>query len=80
MSLAALTTVLVQLATHGATPQPDEGAAAHIFQLLLVAQVPIIVFFAAKWIPRETKRSTQVLLIQISAVLVALAPVYILHW
>lgn len=30
----------------------DEGAAAHIFQLLLAAEVPIAAFFAIKWLPR----------------------------
>ena len=80
MSLAALAVVLVQLATHGPAAQPDEGAAAHIFQLLLVAQVPIIVFFAVKWIPRESTHALLMLAIQVAAIVVALAPVYILHW
>ena len=80
MSLAAVAAVLVQLATHGTAAQPDEGTAAHIFQLLLVAQVPIVVFFAVKWIPREPTRALLVLAIQVAAVVVALAPVYILHW
>lgn len=80
MSLAALGTVLVQLATHGVSPQADEGAAAHIFQLLLVAQVPVVAFFAVKWIPRASKAALQVLAVQIGSALAALAPVYILHW
>jgi len=80
LSLAALATIVVQVATHGVAPQPDEGAAAHIFQLLMVAQVPIVVFFALKWIPRDPLRAAQVLAIQVAAILVAFAPVYILRW
>jgi hypothetical protein len=80
MSLAALATVLIQLGAHGVAGQADEGAAAHIFQLLLVAQVPIIAFFAVKWIPRASTQALQVLAVQIGAGLAALAPVYLLHW
>jgi hypothetical protein len=80
MSLGALFTVLVQRATHGVAPQTDEGAAAHIFQLLLVAQAPIVAFFAIKWIPRAVQPSLYVLAVQVGAALAALAPVYFLRW
>jgi hypothetical protein len=49
MSLGALATVLMFVALHGTAPQADEGAAAHIWQLLMAAQVPIVLFFAIKW-------------------------------
>src|SRR6266581_2888958 len=52
MSLAALATVLLHLARFGVVREPDEGAAAHIWQLLMAAQIPIIGFFAIKWLPR----------------------------
>ena len=48
MSLGALATVLLFLALHGPAPQADEGAAAHIWQLLMAVQVPIVLFFAIK--------------------------------
>jgi hypothetical protein len=80
MSLAALTTVVVQLVTHGAAPQADEGTATHVFQLLLVAQVPIIACFAITWIPRARRPALRVLAAQIGAAVVALAPVYLLRW
>lgn len=48
MSLGALATVLVFIALHGMAPQADEGAAAHIWQLLMAAQAPIVLFFAIK--------------------------------
>ena len=78
MSLAALATVLVHVALFGAAREADEGAAAHIWQLLMAGQVPIIAFFAVKWLPRTPRRALPVLALQVAAVVAALAPVYLL--
>jgi hypothetical protein len=43
----ALIALLAVLSGYTQPPQSDEGAAAHIFQLLIVAQVPMIVLFLA---------------------------------
>lgn len=80
MSLAALTTVLVFLAMHGPAPQEDEGAAAHIWQLLMASQAPIILFFAIKWMPQSPRQAVPVLALQIGAAIAAMAPVFLLHW
>jgi hypothetical protein len=56
MSLAALALVLGHAAIFGVVHEADEGAAAHIFQLLMVAQAPIVVFFAIKWLPKAPDR------------------------
>ncbi len=80
MSLAALATVLVFLSLHGPAPQPDEGAAAHIWQLLMAGQVPIVLFFAIKWVPHSPRHAAPVLALQIGAALAAMAPVFLLHW
>lgn len=78
MSVAALVLVLGYIAVVGvaAARQPDEGAIAHIFQLLIVAQIPIVAFFAIKWLPRAPRIFLPVLALQAVAVIVALAPVY----
>ena len=78
MSLAALTMTLGYLAIVGvaAAHQPDEGAVAHIFQLLMAGQVPFVAFFAVKWLPRTPRQALQVLALQVGAALAALAPVY----
>ena len=78
LSFAALATVLLHLARFGVTHEPDEGAAAHIWQLLMAAQIPIIAFFAIKWVPQAPKEALVVLALQIAAVLAALAPVFFL--
>ncbi len=80
MSLAALITVGVYVALHGVARQADEGTAAHIWQILMAAQIPIIAFFAIKWLPRDPMRAVAVLAIQAVAALAALAPVYLLRF
>lgn len=79
MSLAALAVVLARIALVGTTHQPDEGAAAHLFQLFIVGQLPIVAFFAIRWLQRTPKRALVVLAWQALAVLVACAPVFYFH-
>ena len=76
MSLAALVTVLSHVAVYGVAREADEGAAAHIWQLLMAGQVPVVAFYAVKWLPRAPRRTLQVLGVQVGAALAALAPVY----
>jgi len=78
MSLAALATVLIHIVIYGVAREADEGAAAHIFQLLMIAQVPIVAFFAIKWLPRFPRQALLVLALQAAAGLAALAPVFFL--
>lgn len=80
LSLGALATVLAFLASHGPAPQADEGAGAHIWQLLTAVQVPIVLFFAIKWVPRDPRRAWPILALQVVAALAALAPVFLLRW
>src|SRR5215216_2318114 len=80
MSLGALAAVLVFVALHGTAPQADEGAAAHIWQLLMAAQVPIVFFFAVKWLPRSPRQAVPILGLQVGAALVAAMPVFLFHW
>jgi hypothetical protein len=76
MSLAALTLVLVHVAWFGTQRQADEGTPAHVFQLLMAAQVPIIATFAAKSLPQAPRRALAVLAIQLLAAIAAFAPVF----
>ena len=80
MSLGALASVLGFIALHGTAPQSDEGAAAHLWQLLMAAQVPIVLFFAIKWVPQSPRQALPILALQGGAALAALAPVYFLGW
>ncbi len=79
MSFAALAMVLGHVALFGVVREPDEGTAAHIFQLLLVVQLPIVAFFAIKWLPRTPRQALHILALQAGAGLAALAPVFLLN-
>ena len=80
MSFGALATVLMYVALFGPAPQADEGTAAHIWQILMAGQIPIIAFFAFKWLPRSPREALLVLVLQGGAVLMALAPVFLLRF
>lgn len=79
MSFAALATLLGHVAMFGVVREADEGTAAHVFQLLMVAQVPVVAFFAIKWLPRAPREAMQILALQAGAALAALAPVFFLN-
>ena len=79
MSLGALVTLLVAFATGGLVRETDEGAAAHIWQLLMGGQIPIVAYFAIKWLPQAPRQALYVLALQVGVALAALAPVYLLH-
>jgi len=78
MSVAALGVVAVQLAIVGTARQPDEGSAAHLWQLLMAGQVPVIAFFAITSLPRDSRQALRILVVQSVAFLVAAAPVFIM--
>ncbi len=80
MSLGALAIVLGQIVLVGVARQADEGTAAHLWQILIAAQVPIIAFFAIKYVPQRPKPASLILALQVLAVLAACAPVYFLRW
>lgn len=77
MSLAALALVLGHAAIFGVTHEADEGTPAHIFQLLMAAQVPVVAFFAIKWLPQRPSQALCVMVLQAFAGILALAAV---HW
>lgn len=80
MSAMALLVVLVRIAYVGTAREPDEGAAAHAWQLLMALQLPIVAYFAIRWIPRLRARGLAILSIQIAAAASAAAPVFLLGW
>lgn len=80
MSLGALVMVAMQLVTHGVEPERDEGAFAHLWQLLMVAQLPVIAFFAFRWVRRAPRQAVPVLVAQAAAAAAAAVPVHMLGW
>jgi hypothetical protein len=79
MSLGALAMIIWYIAAHGVVHQPDEGAQAHLWQLLVAGQVPLIAYFALRWLPRATGPALVVLALQAAAImLLAVAPLWTL--
>jgi len=78
MSLAALCVVLVAIAVVGTKRQVDEGADAHIWQLLMAGQFPILAWFVLHWLRRDFRGGLGVLGLQIAAFGAALLPVWLL--
>lgn len=78
MSLIALAILAVAVLIDGTARQEDEGTAAHLWQILMAGQLPIIAFFAATSLPRAPKQAAIVLALQLVAILAAAAPVYLL--
>jgi hypothetical protein len=80
MSLLAVGCVLIHIALFGIARQQDEGAAAHLWQLLMAGQLPVILVFAIRWLPQAPGSALRVLALQAAAAIAALAPVYLLRW
>ena len=78
MSGAALAMVLIHAAMFGVAHEADEGTAAHLFQLLMVAQVPIVAYFAVTWLPQAPSSAMRILAVQAGAALAAVASVLLL--
>ncbi len=75
MSFAALALILGYVAIFGIVRHADEGGPAHIFQLIMVAQLPVAAYFALKWLPRRPKQALLVLALQAVAWIVPIAAV-----
>jgi hypothetical protein len=78
MSLMGLALVLIHVSRYGLVQEADEGTSAHLFQLLMALQAPVVVFFAIKWLPQTPRQAVQVLAIQFVAALAAFAAVFLL--
>ncbi len=82
ISLVVLTSILgyVAVATFGVVPEDGSRIFSIYFQWLTLAQVPIIVFFAIKWLSRQPKQAALILVVQIIAAVISLAPIGLFEW
>ena len=67
MSVGAFAMIVWFVAVHGIVHQPDEGAQAHLWQLLVAGQVPLIAYFAFRWLPSARRQALVVLALQAAA-------------
>ncbi len=61
-------------------PTGDEGLGAHLFQIWLVLEALMILFFAVKWFSKSPKQAFLILITQIALVLAVCAPVFYFNW
>jgi hypothetical protein len=79
MSAGALAMIVWFVAVHGVVHQPDEGGQAHLWQLLVAGQVPVMAYFAARWLPTGGRPALVVVALQLAAVIaLAIAPLWAL--
>jgi hypothetical protein len=57
----------------------DESGAARLWQLLMLLQVPCVLYFAAWWLPKDPKRALAMLGVQGFAFVAAAVPVVLLE-
>ena len=78
MSLGAFAVVIAHVAAVGVTRQADEGTEAHLWQLLMACQLPVIAFYAISSLLRDRRHALPILLAQAAAWIAAAAPVSLL--
>lgn len=74
-----LALILDRVARFGSLYQPDEGAGAHLFQILMPVQILVMLFFAIRRLPERRWAAVQVLAVQVGAALTVFALVYAFH-
>ena len=75
----SLTALLAVLSGYTQPPQPDEGTAAHVFQLSVLALLPTLLLFLATADWREPLRSTRPLAFPGAALVLAFGALYYLE-
>lgn len=69
LSLSALLFILAYVATFGVqapAAQQDEGTPARIFQLLMVVQLPMMLYFGLRWLPQQPRQTALILVAQVA--------------
>jgi hypothetical protein len=46
----------------------------------MATQMPVLFFFAIKWLPKARRQALRVLALQVAAIVAAAAPVVLLKW
>ena len=78
MSIIAISMVLVNAAIFGIVEEADEGTAAHLFQLLLILQLPFIAFLAISWLAHAPIHTLKFIALQVPVAFAAMVAAYFL--
>ena|SRR5215469_7173024 len=72
LSLGALLVVLIHVASSGPVPGPDGDAVAHLWQILMLVQIPALALFLGRWLRKARRPTFQVLILQGAAIAVSI--------
>ena len=81
----ALTAVMLGMMAlyfaHIIPPEPtgDEGIIARSFQIWVVLELFAVLFFAFKWLPRESREVWKIIILQIALAIIPVATVWFLE-
>ncbi len=78
ISLAALGSFVAILVIGRPAREPDEGTGAHLWQLLMAAQLPLAAFFGITWLPVAPRTAGVIFAAQAVAIFANLAIVHAL--
>ena len=70
MSSVGLAMIVIHVARFGIVESEDDGTPARLFQLLMVAQLPIILYFAARWLAVAPRKALAILALLVAAAVV----------
>jgi len=76
MSSVVLAVMLYYFTRVGIVREADEGVGAHVFQILMPLQLPIIVFFVTRYLPKQPKEASMILILQLAAAFIVCFPVF----
>ena len=79
ISLATLMAFVAILVIGHPAREPDEGTAAHLWQLLMAAQLPLAAFFGITWLPVAPRAAALGFAFQAAAIVANLAVVHSLN-
>ena len=79
LSVAALAAFVASLVIGNPAREPDEGTGAHLWQLLMAAQLPLAVLFGITWLPVAPRAAGLVFALQAVAIFANLAVVHSLN-
>lgn len=79
LSFFSLTLCLIGWSGLLQDPRQDEGALAHLYQLSMIGEVPIILLFLAYALERGLRKDLPILAAQCGSWIVALLAVPVLH-
>jgi hypothetical protein len=78
MSASAFAVLVSHLWVAGVAREADEGAAAHLWQLLVTGQLPVIAWCLLRGLAKAPKTAIPVLVTQATALMAAAMPVLLL--